>query len=164
MWGDIGSSYKRQIVPVPYGTLGLAFNFKTKLGKNLKFRKAIASAIKQKNLCSGYDYLIPNVQVLPNNYWGRAHLKEEYEPKESQKILSTLRDIPNPFLIQVFGQTERELKKKLFCSVKKSAGCHRFARQICSRPRNSKGRQSHIYSRYCSALSRSWFGFSFFYT
>jgi ABC-type transport system substrate-binding protein len=54
-----------------YGNGGFLFNFKTKLGSNENFRKAINFALDRKRICnlSKYNEITPENQLLPNHGW-----------------------------------------------------------------------------------------------
>ena len=119
MWGNLDKEYKRVIESVPYGTLGMFFNYETtKLGRNKLFRKAIELAINRKILCKEIPYLIPNVQTLPHGYWGRIEVEERQDIKLSKKLISKIQNIPNPFIIEIYGQNIEETQKKYLIDLK----------------------------------------------
>lgn len=118
MWGDLDSKFKKETIEVPYGTLGIFFNYNTKLGRNKDFREAINLAINRKILCDSFRYLIPNEQVLPNDYWGRIDVEENQDIQKSKKIIKNIKNIPNVLEIKIFGQSEEEIKKPYFLTLK----------------------------------------------
>lgn len=119
MWGPLNDSYKQELIAVPYGTLGLFFNYNNDLGSNKSFREAIHLAIDRKLLCLGFPYLIPNSQALPNNYWGRIEVEDAQNSNKAKEILSKIGNIPDPFIIKVFGQSEKEMQKPYFSELKR---------------------------------------------
>ena len=118
MWGNLDSKFKKETIEVPYGTLGIFFNYNTKLSKNKNFREAINLAINRKILCDSFGYLIPNEQVLPNDYWGRIDVEEKQDIQKAKKLLKNIKEIPNPLEIKVYGQSEEEIKKPYFLTLK----------------------------------------------
>lgn len=117
MWGNFDSRFKREVIDIPYGTVGVFFNYNSKLGKNKKFREAISLAINRKKLCDGSDSVIPNNQTLPNGYWGRIDLIENQNVELAKKMLSEIKDIPNPLII-ASGANNEEHKKPHYVNLK----------------------------------------------
>jgi ABC-type transport system substrate-binding protein len=119
MWGKLNSHYRQEIIKIPYGTLGVFFNYNSKLGNNKSFRKSINIAINRKKLCEGFPYLIPNYQVLPDGYWGRIEAEEQQDIFLAKQLLSKIKDIPNPLFITMgIGLSGEELKKPYWNELK----------------------------------------------
>jgi len=117
MWGNLGDSFKKEIINIPYSTTGIFFNYNTKLGKNIKFRKAISLAINRNKLIQNSDNIIANYQALPNGYWGRIETEETYNIELAKQLISEIEDLPNPFIIAV-GASEKELQKPYYIELK----------------------------------------------
>ena len=87
--------YQKQVDSIPAETAGIFFNFKTVLGNDPKFRKAISIAINRDKITKNSDFLIPNAQILPNGYWGRIETEDKYNIEQ---------DFVNFFSVKLMGK------------------------------------------------------------
>lgn len=109
-WGNLNSKFEKKTIKTPVGTLGILFNYDSSIGKNHLFRKAIEFAINRNELVKEFEYyLLPNNEVLPNGYWGRIEEIERYNTQLAKHLLSKIKDIPNPLVIDaVLNEGELE--------------------------------------------------------
>lgn len=114
IWGNKNEdiNYRKEIITNSYGsyTMGIFFNYESNLGKNPLFRKAINYAFDRNKICENIEYLIPNSEVLSHGFWGRIDTDDEQNIEKARNIISSLKNIPNPLVIKIFGQSEEELE------------------------------------------------------
>ena len=55
--------------------------------------------------------------MLPNGYWGRIEIEETYNVDLAKKLLSEIKDIPNPLVITV-GASEKALLTPKYIALK----------------------------------------------
>jgi ABC-type oligopeptide transport system substrate-binding subunit len=64
-----------RVIHLPAFIRGIYFNYQSELGRDLRFRKAVASAIDRPKLVSSQPYTSPTYEMVPSNLWGRLGLK-----------------------------------------------------------------------------------------
>lgn len=74
--------------PIPIGITILDFNYKSDLGKNKKFRKAVALAINRSELAALSPFRTEHHELIPEKYFGRTGLKYEYNVRKARDIVN----------------------------------------------------------------------------
>lgn len=122
IWGNKNDDlkFRKEIITNSYGsyTMGIFFNYDSNLGSNVLFRKALNYALDRNKLCKNIEYLIPNSEVLPHGYWGRIDTEDKQNIEEARKIISSMKNIPNPLIIKIYGQSEEELNMYQYKEIK----------------------------------------------
>jgi ABC-type transport system substrate-binding protein len=80
----------KQKLDIANRVTAIFFNFKSDLGSNLEFRKALSYAINRSEITHGYEDFNSINELLPTHFWGRADSKENYNTQKSITILDTM--------------------------------------------------------------------------
>ena len=120
MWDLDPGKYKREILKVSYGTLGIFFNFESELGKNENFRKAISLVINRDDLVNHLDSIVKNSEMIPTSILGRADIDKK---KNLSLAKEYIKKVPKPLLeniieINIFGQNREAINKQNFIRLK----------------------------------------------
>lgn len=120
MWQLDKSKYKQEVLKITYGTLGIFFDYESKLGQDENFRRAISLAINRDELVSGIQYLRKNSEIIPVDTWGRAEIDKKQDLELAKKYLSKVPKelLKDPIEINTFGQNKDALEKSYFIKLK----------------------------------------------
>lgn len=111
------------IFPDIYSSAGFLFNFKTELGANHNFRKAISLALdRQKiSLTSPYGEFVADDQLLPASGWQKNYRAEiPIQKRNVEKSKELLKKVPEHlwkdkiFEIHTFWPTKRDLNQESY--------------------------------------------------
>jgi oligopeptide transport system substrate-binding protein len=80
-------NYTEYLSSLPIATAGFYFIFGNKLSDDINFRKAIHHGLNRKELIDGFPELSITYEMLPSQTWGRANLKDPYNPKMAKDYL-----------------------------------------------------------------------------
>ncbi len=91
--GEQGLTTERTKLPSSVTTV--FFSTLNPLSKLVAFRKAIGYAVDRKALAKGLADYTPTYEMLPSHFWGRAGLRDPYDPAKAKALL---RDVPPELL------------------------------------------------------------------
>ena len=120
MWELDPKKYKKKILKVSYGTLGIFFNFDSPLGRNENFRKAISFIINRDEIVNNLDSIIKNSEIIPISIWGRANLDKKQNLALAKEYINK---VPKSLLegtieINTFGQNNNAINDQNFVRLK----------------------------------------------
>ena len=85
------SAMKSQRTEYPSSVTTLFLSNLNPLSKFLAFRRALHHAINRKSLSEGLShYCKPTFEMLPSHFWGRAGLKDPYDPQKAKELLKAV--------------------------------------------------------------------------
>ena len=86
------------------------FNFNSKLGSNINFRKAVHHLINRKELVGDDSAKQENQQFLASHFWGRIKTTDDYSLQSTKSLLSQIKGLSDnkKIKIPVFGSLIKE--------------------------------------------------------
>ncbi|MCB0414343.1 MAG: hypothetical protein KDD50_08425 [Bdellovibrionales bacterium] len=107
----------------------LFFNYKSPLGRNENFRKAIDFTIKRVDLISSESPLKPTFHIVPRHIWGRKRVNESSSLVEARKYIEQLKSdlkehryLNQTLIVPVYKVSENEFNLKKLINQLSSIG------------------------------------------
>lgn len=81
---------KEVALDIPAFVWGIYFNYHSKLGADLRFRKAIASAVDRSKLLEKLTYASATSEMVPSVFEGHLGVQSEFNPEKAKRILQEI--------------------------------------------------------------------------